>query len=110
MKKSSRQSSTKKNKNPLPINSRTNSLVMEVKVIPRSAKSSISFSDRLIKVKLTAPPVDNKANKALIEFMAKQFSIPRSHIKIVSGFKSSRKLVEIEGIEKKNLAVLANIQ
>jgi len=48
-----------------------------------------------VRVYLTAPPVEGKANQALIEFLAEHFKVKRSQIKIVKGLKSRDKVVEI---------------
>ena len=50
-----------------------------------------------IKLRLAAPPVEGKANAALIEFLADYFGVPRRNVTIVSGVKSRAKRVAIEG-------------
>ena len=50
-----------------------------------------------IKLRLAAPPVEGKANAALIEFLAQYFGVPRRNVSIVSGLKSRAKRVAIEG-------------
>ena len=50
-----------------------------------------------IKLRLAAPPVEGKANAALIEFLAEYFGVPRRNVTIVSGVKSRAKRVAIEG-------------
>lgn len=50
-----------------------------------------------IKLRLAAPPVEGKANAALIEFLAEYFGVPRRNVTIVSGVKSRSKRVSIEG-------------
>ncbi len=50
-----------------------------------------------IKLRLAAPPVEGKANAALIEFLAGYFGVPRRNVTIVSGVKSRAKRVAIEG-------------
>lgn len=51
-----------------------------------------------IKLRLAAPPVEGKANAALIEFLATYFDVPRRNVRIVSGLKSRSKRVAIEGV------------
>lgn len=69
-----------------------------VKVQPRSRKNAITgvVGDAL-KLSLTAPRVEGKANQALIEFLAGVFEIPRSSITIASGKTSRLKMVNIRG-------------
>jgi len=62
-----------------------------------------------IRIRLTAPPVDNAANEALLEFVAGELGIAKQRIRIVSGQSSRRKLIEIDGMtaEAANAALLA---
>jgi uncharacterized protein (TIGR00251 family) len=51
------------------------------------------------KLKVAAPPVDGKANTAIVKFIAKLAGVPASRVSIVSGDTSSSKLIEIDGID-----------
>lgn len=66
-------------------------LVVHVRIIPNSSKNDIIPEDEFIKVKVTAQPVENKANKALIEFLAKSFKVPKTSIEILKGETSKDK-------------------
>lgn len=70
-----------------------------MKVHPRARKSAITgmLGDAL-KLALTAPPVQGKANQAVIEFFAELFAIPRSSVTIASGETSRNKTVRITGL------------
>ena len=66
------------------------------RVQPRSSRSKImGLFDGALKVALTAPPVDGKANAALIDFLADRFAVTRSAVVLKSGQASRRKIVEI---------------
>lgn len=68
-----------------------------IKVIPRSSKNQvISLSESELKVKLTAPPVDGKANEALLQILSEYFQIKKSSLRILSGATSRNKIVEID--------------
>jgi len=69
----------------------------KIKVIPRSSKNEVvgEMSDGILKIKLTAAPVDGEANKELIKLLAKYFGVAKSRIKIVKGLTSRNKVVEI---------------
>lgn len=71
----------------------------KVRVQPRASKNEISgvYQD-MLKLRLTAPPVDGEANKACIEFFAKKLSLPKSSIRLVSGMKGRTKTLEIDGV------------
>lgn len=61
-------------------------------VQPRSSKNVVSGSyGESIKIKLTAPPVDNAANKMCIQFLSKTLGVPKSSMEIVSGHTGRKK-------------------
>ena len=70
-----------------------------VKLHPRAKKNAITgeVGDAL-KVSLTAPPVDGKANAACIDFFAKLLKVPRSSVSIASGQASRNKILRVAGI------------
>jgi uncharacterized protein len=72
-----------------------------VRVIPRAKKNEISeiMKDGTVKIRLTSPPVDGKANQALIEFLSEILGIPQSNFEIVMGSTNRNKLIAIEGID-----------
>lgn len=74
-------------------------LILKIKVEPRSSRSEIvgQYGDA-IKVKLTSPPVDGKANSELIEVLAKEYGISKKDVEIISGFNSKNKLVRLKGV------------
>lgn len=69
-----------------------------VKVQPRARKDAITGAvGDALKLSLTAPPVEGKANQAMIEFLAAFFDIPRSSVTIASGKTNRLKMVNIHG-------------
>ena len=72
---------------------------ISVYVQPRASKSAVAGRhDGWLKIRLAAPPVDNAANIALIEYLAEVLNVAKRDIRIVSGFSSRRKVVEITGL------------
>ena len=73
--------------------------ILKVYLQPKSSKNEIvgSFRDG-IKIKVTASPVEGKANEALIRFLAKEFGISISRIEILKGHRSREKTVRISEI------------
>ena len=71
---------------------------LKIKVIPRARKTEYrgKMTDGTIKISLKAPPVDGKANWELLRFLASEFLTDPSHIRIISGSSSRRKLILIE--------------
>ena len=78
-------------------------LLIRIKIVPNSSKNDLIIEDKFIKVKVTAQPIENKANKALVEFLSKKFKIPKTSIQIVKGDTSKEKtlLFSINDEEKK---------
>jgi len=69
-----------------------------LKVIPRSSQNIVEkISEGEYRVKLTAPPVDGKANEALIKLLAEYFNVSKSAILIVGGKSMRRKMVDVLG-------------
>ena len=75
-----------------------------IKVHPRAKKNGITgeVGDAL-KVDLTAPPVDGKANAACIEFLAKFLKVPRSSVTIAAGLSSRNKVIRVAGLTAEEL-------
>lgn len=72
-------------------------VVLSVVVTPRSSKTEIaSIDDDAIRVRLNAPPVDGKANEALIKLLAGVFGLSKRDVEILSGSTSRRKRVRVE--------------
>ncbi|KPJ68597.1 hypothetical protein AMJ44_06230 [candidate division WOR-1 bacterium DG_54_3] len=69
---------------------------LTIRVIPNARKNKVVVEEGRIKVYLTAPPVEGKANKTLIEFLAEQFCVKKRQIRIVRGEKSRDKVLEVE--------------
>jgi uncharacterized protein (TIGR00251 family) len=85
-------------------------LYIHVKVQPRSSKNEmVGIHGESLKIKLTSPPVEGAANSLLVEFMAKRLGVPKSNIEIVSGGKSRRKTLKIEGMSKAEVSSILGI-
>ena len=69
----------------------TEDFVLKIRIVPNSSKNEIILEDEFVKVKVTAQPIENKANKALVEFLSKTFKIPKSSIEIIKGQTSKEK-------------------
>ena len=74
-------------------------ITFAVKVHPRAKKNAITgeVGDSL-KLSLTAPPVDGKANEACIDFFAKLLKVPRSSVTIAAGHSSRNKVIRVAGL------------
>jgi hypothetical protein len=54
-----------------------------------------ALADGSLKITLTAPPAEGKANQALIRFLADTFDVPKNHVSIVTGLTGRRKIIEV---------------
>jgi uncharacterized protein (TIGR00251 family) len=81
--------------------------VLRFRVTPRAKRNEISqvLADGTIKVRLTAPPVEGKANRALIQFLAEVFDISSSKIELTAGRRSRDKVVSVAGIDNETAQV-----
>lgn len=77
---------------------------IKVKVQPRASRNSIEGAQGgLLKIRLTAPPVEGEANRRLIEFLSEELGIRKSALTIEAGQKSREKRVRVEGLTLEDL-------
>lgn len=88
----------------MPIKQTKSGISIDVIVQPKSSRDEIVglHSDRL-KIKLTAPPVDGKANAALIAFLAKKLGIAKSQIQIVRGETGRKKTLLLKDVSAEKI-------
>ena len=74
---------------------------IDVKVIPRSARSGLGGTrDGVLLVRLNAPPVEGAANAELIEVLSAALRVPKRNISIVSGMRGRLKRVRLDGVSE----------
>jgi len=79
-------------------------IILTIRVVPRASKNEISGElGDAIKIRLQAPPVEGKANKALIQFLSDALNIQWNRISILSGDTGRNKRVLIRGISAEEL-------
>lgn len=77
-------------------------MILDLHVQPGASRSEFAGEHGgRIKVRLAAPPMEGRANEALVEFLADYFEVPRRNVRITAGLKSRRKRVVVEGAEWK---------
>jgi len=86
----------------IPVHESAKGVSFSVKVQPRARRNAITgtLGDAL-KLALTAPPVEGRANQAVIEFLAETLEIPRASVTITSGETSRNKVVRVAGVSKR---------
>lgn len=74
-------------------------LIVELHVVPGSKKTQVSgLHDNRLKIKISSPPVEGKANAEIIEFFARLFDIPKRQVEIVRGELGRSKTIALTGI------------
>ena len=77
----------------------TTSATFAVRVAPRASKEGVAgFEGGVLRIRLNAPPVEGKANEALVRFLAKELGVSRGSVTLVSGEKGRNKIVRIDGM------------
>jgi uncharacterized protein (TIGR00251 family) len=78
---------------------------LRVRLQPRAARNEIGGErDGALLVRLTAPPVENRANEALCRLLAKELGVAGSRISLLRGTRSRDKVVQIEGLSSTEIA------
>jgi uncharacterized protein (TIGR00251 family) len=76
-------------------------ITLKIHLHPRASRDEIvGLHGDALKVRITAPPLEGKANKALKRFIAKKLNLPSSQVEIIAGQHSREKLLQITGISR----------
>jgi uncharacterized protein (TIGR00251 family) len=82
-------------------------ITLNVRVIPRARKTECAgFKDDVLVVRVAAPPVDDAANRALIEHLSAALHVPRRAVRIVGGDRARQKRVAIDGVTNEHIRAL----
>ena len=80
-------------------------VVFTVKIVPGSSRTGVSgLFDGMVKIKVSAPPEKGKANRCLVEFLAKQVGVKKNAVNIVSGETNPVKQVQVFGVSAEALS------
>ena len=83
----------------IPIRESGGAVTFAVKVHPRAKKNAITGeAGEALKVSLTAPPVEGRANEAAVEFLAEVLRVPRGSVTIAAGQSSRNKIIRVRGL------------
>ena len=83
----------------IPVRDTPTGVTFQVKVHPRAKKNAITGQvGEALKLALTAPPVEGRANQACVEFLAQVLNVPRSSVTIAAGENSRNKLIRVHGL------------
>jgi uncharacterized protein (TIGR00251 family) len=86
---------------------REGAVTLTVRVQPRASKDEIAgVMDGALKVRLQAPALEDRANMALCEYLARLLKTPKSAVRILSGERSRTKRLEIRGVTQQQVLAL----
>ena|SRR5580765_512751 len=88
----------------LDIEDRAGGVVFSVRMQPRASKNEVAGElGGALKIRLQAPAVENRANEALVEFLAHLLKTPKAAVRILSGDRSRTKRIEVRGVTKQQV-------
>ena len=91
----------------LEVQEREGTVIFSVRVQPRASRNEIAGEmGGALKVRLQAPAVEDRANEALVEFLAQLLKTPRSAVRILGGERSRTKRLEIRGVTQQQILSL----
>ncbi len=83
----------------MPLKEEKNGVLLKIKVQPKASHNQIvGIMEDALKIRLTAPPVDGKANLACLKFLAETLGVSRQQVELVSGQTGRQKLIRIAGL------------
>ncbi|MHB8770605.1 MAG: DUF167 domain-containing protein [Syntrophales bacterium] len=90
---------------PLTIRETAGGAVFRVRVVPRSSRSgSAGIQDDALKLRITAPPVEGKANEECVRLLAEMLGVKRRQVTIIAGHASRSKTVAVAGVKADGIA------
>jgi uncharacterized protein len=95
----------------LDIQERNGAVVVAVRVQPRASRDEIvGEMNGALKIRLQAPAVEDRANEALVEFLARLLKTPKSAVRILSGQRNRSKRLEIGGVTRQQILALLTFE
>jgi uncharacterized protein len=92
---------------PLSIRETAAGAVFRIRAVPRATRSEIAgIQDDALKLRITAPPVEGKANEECIRLLAETLGVKKGQVTIIAGHASRTKTVAVEGLKADRVATL----
>jgi len=78
--------------------------LLKIRLTPRGSKNEVlGWEGDTLRVKVTAPPVEGAANKAVVELIAEKLGVRRGQVSIVAGEKSREKVISISDVSQDDI-------
>jgi uncharacterized protein len=91
----------------IPISENETGVVFRIRVVPRASRcEAAGFQDDALKLRITAPPVEGKANEACIALLAELLGVKKGQVAIIAGHASRTKTVAVKGVKANPIAAL----
>jgi uncharacterized protein (TIGR00251 family) len=88
----------------LTVNETEEGVTFAIRVLPRSSKCELAGLQKdALRIRITAPPVEGRANEESIRFLAALFNVKRNQVVIKAGRKSKNKLIYIAGLTREDI-------
>lgn len=84
-------------------------IILRLRISPNASKNQFIFAEDMIKLKITAQPIENKANKAVVEYLSKLFKVPKTKITILKGDTSKEKTLLIKSTDMEKIENIKTI-
>jgi len=91
----------------IPIRETAAGVVFRIRVVPRASRREVAgIQDDALKLRITAPPVEGKANEECIRLLAELLGVKKTQVTIVAGHASRTKTVSVEGCKAGEIAAI----
>jgi len=71
---------------------------LSVRIIPNASKTEVAGKEGATwKIRVSAPPIEGRANEALVDFLSDVLDVPKTSIQIIKGYSSKQKILDIPG-------------
>jgi uncharacterized protein len=91
----------------IPIRETAEGVTFQIQVLPRSSKCGVAgIQGDYLKIKITAPPLEGRANEECVRFLAAALGIKKPQVSILKGLKSRKKTIAVTGLKKKDLEAI----
>ncbi len=89
----------------IPIRETETGVVFRIRVVPRASRCGpAGFQDDALKLRITAPPVEGRANDACVSLLAELLGVKRAQVTIIAGQSSRAKTVAVQGVRMREIA------
>ena len=81
-----------------------NEVKISLRVYPNASRNEVmGFTDGVLRVKVSAPPIKGKANKELVTFLSRLLGVGKSSVNIIKGHTTRNKVVAIDGLSREEI-------